>query len=407
MATITLTADKDIRILSPDCFEEFSCKGGACRNTCCKEWRIDISRAEYNKIRKLCSRSKNLSSAVNDFFERVPRKLATDSRYAKVKFTEAGYCPMFSEEGLCKLQLELGYPVLPQICKDFPRLQRFLNEHEIIRGLDLSCERTLELLLKHMDTPLHFTYAEPATNMTFRKGSTDIYPEHASDIRNLCILIMQNRAYSLSDRMILLGIAVRELHEIHENNTPERLPDWFARNMALTKGDDMKEALQGIPGNQERFVLNNLRFFRFFYHEPSLRFLFDRISNTIEAESPTAGNYSYNPESYIHAKATFSKKFPEIDNFFENCIVMLMFYRTFPLTDYNIWRFYGYLCTLYSLMQFVSISTAPEDTQALIDYLVILFHNTTSSAYNFSNLSNLLDITQSDSLAHLAILVRG
>lgn len=407
MAIQTYNTNKDIPMLSPDCFDQFTCKGGACRNTCCQRWRIDITRAEYNKLRHLCARSKTLAPMKDDLFERMPRKNATDNQYARIKFTEDGYCPLFTKDGLCGLQLECGYPILPQTCKQYPRMITLRDDTECIRSLELSCERTLELLWDAADQPMHFQSSFMTKDQKFYRYSIKTFAESYSDIRTLCILLMQNRAYSLSDRILLLGIAMRELHELQQNDIPsDHLPAWFARYLPLTKGDTMKESLQAITGDQQKFVLNNLRFFRIFYGYSTIRALIDPMRSTIGLELD-AEHYAYDTEGYQKAQETFHKNFPKIDNFFENCLVLLMFSKFFPIAFDGIWESYTYLCSLYSLMQFTAIATAPTNRDTLIDTLTELFRDTTSSSYNFPIFSQFLKITENNSLAHLAILVRG
>ena len=44
----------------PQYYQEFCCKMGACRNTCCGFWRIPVSREEYYKLTTMdCSEQLN------------------------------------------------------------------------------------------------------------------------------------------------------------------------------------------------------------------------------------------------------------------------------------------------------------------------------------------------------------
>lgn len=392
----------------PACYERFSCKGGECRNTCCQKWRIDISRAEYNKVRTLCGRCENLPDP-GEIFRRNPRKKADDDHYAVMKLTEKGFCPMFSEDGLCNLQLELGYQTLPYICKVYPRVRLFIDHTENAFALDLGCERVLEMLFEETDTPLHFIRAEdPTPTMPRLNTPTFVLGEYSSDIRNLCIRIIQNRVYSLSDRLILLGIALRDLEQIQRDNAPERVPDWFMRYTVFTTDCSMKDSLQEIKGNHELFVHNNLHFYlNMSPFMSDLRTLLPYITSGIALETNN-GTYTFQLESYLHAQDTLNKNFPNIENFFENLLSMLIFYWNFPLTMDTVWKSYTILCSMYSLIQFTAVCAKPQNTQELFDCLVVLFRNTTSSLNNFKQFtSERLKYTQNDSLAHIAILVRG
>ena len=80
---------KKFPTVMPTIYDKFQCKGGACRNTCCQQWEINITRGEYNKLRHRIKDEK-----MQSLFHRVPRKEATDDRYALVELDEEGYCPL-------------------------------------------------------------------------------------------------------------------------------------------------------------------------------------------------------------------------------------------------------------------------------------------------------------------------
>lgn len=401
--------DENIPVIAPSIYEKFSCKCGSCRNTCCQGWTISISRAEYNKVRNICDHSKDLPDA-SQIFSRLPRKEATDDFYAKVKLTEPDhYCPLFSVGGLCSLQLKAGYSVLPYICKKYPRLLTILDEKEAIRMLDLSCERTLELLLEISDKPLQFqtTFGVPVADK-LASISSDIFTEYASDIRNLCIWILQNRAYPLSERLLLLGMAMRELNKIQQAKQPERVPDWFARHLSFAKDASMGDLLHKIKGDSELFVHNNIRFYTLqSLSTPRLNPMFQCMLKNIGYYVHDKVQY-FKLEDYQATCATFNERFPNIENFFESCLVMCILLWTFPFGKASsVWKAYTRLCSLYSLIRFTAVTSLPENTESLIDNLVLLFRTSTSNI-NFDKLScNILELSQSDTLAHIAILLRG
>lgn len=74
---------KKFPTIMPTIYDKFQCKGGACRNTCCQEWEIYITRGEYNKLRHRCK-----SEKMQSFLDRIPRKNASDAHYATVHFND-------------------------------------------------------------------------------------------------------------------------------------------------------------------------------------------------------------------------------------------------------------------------------------------------------------------------------
>jgi lysine-N-methylase len=59
---------------------------------------------------------------------------------------ENGRCPMWRQDGLCRIQAELGHEALCQVCRDFPRLRHDYGSLVEI-GLELSCPEAARLIL--------------------------------------------------------------------------------------------------------------------------------------------------------------------------------------------------------------------------------------------------------------------
>jgi lysine-N-methylase len=59
---------------------------------------------------------------------------------------EDGRCPMWRQDGLCRIQAELGHGALCQTCRDFPRLRHEYGNF-MERGLELSCPEAARLIL--------------------------------------------------------------------------------------------------------------------------------------------------------------------------------------------------------------------------------------------------------------------
>lgn len=57
-----------------------------------------------------------------------------------------GRCPMWREDGLCRIQAELGEAALCKTCREFPRLTHDYGDF-VERGLELSCPEAARLIL--------------------------------------------------------------------------------------------------------------------------------------------------------------------------------------------------------------------------------------------------------------------
>ncbi len=400
---------KKYSVTLPTIYDKFACKCDTCRNTCCQKWTIYITRGEYNKLRHRCK-----SEKMENFFQRLPRKQATDANYATVRFTPEGYCPYLTEDYMCGLQQTYGYSILPWICKQFPRTPTLFSDDSFRYSLDTGCERVNELLWEEADTGLHFITEMREVVNHFAGLKSGALAEWESDIQNLCIWLMQNRSYSLSDRLILLGFAMRELDEIQKENAPERIPAWFVKWQAQTKGNELSELLAESPGEPYWFVSNVLKTCYSLYLSNSQSFsedyqiLKNQLSLTDKLNPDTQISELYwDQEQYLMLKERFYQKFPNVDDFFENYIVLNLIRMGFPFELNSCWDTYTLLVTYYSLTLFLLIVNDLQSNEAFIDKVTFLSRET----LNLSTFSNLfldqLKKTNSDSLAHLAILVRG
>ncbi len=59
---------------------------------------------------------------------------------------EDGRCPMWQQDGLCRIQAELGHDALCQVCRAFPRLRHDYGDF-VELGLELSCPEAARLIL--------------------------------------------------------------------------------------------------------------------------------------------------------------------------------------------------------------------------------------------------------------------
>ena len=124
----------------PEYFEEFRCIAGACPDSCCKEWAVDVDPEAAAFYR-------GLPGALGDRL----RAVLQDTDEGTVMVIEDGRCPMWRQDGLCRIQAELDHDALCQTCRDFPRLRHDYGSFTEF-GLELSCPEAARLILTGEDT---------------------------------------------------------------------------------------------------------------------------------------------------------------------------------------------------------------------------------------------------------------
>ncbi len=124
-----------MEILRPSYYDSFRCVAGACPDSCCKEWDVQVDAASAE-----CYRS--LPGALGDRLRSVLRDVDGET----VMTIEDGRCPMWRTDGLCRIQAELGEGALCQVCREFPRLRHDYGDFMEL-GLELSCPEAARILL--------------------------------------------------------------------------------------------------------------------------------------------------------------------------------------------------------------------------------------------------------------------
>ena len=124
-----------MKVSYPAYYQKFQCIAGACPDSCCKEWEVDVDDAAAAFYR-------NLEGTLGDRL----RQVLKDTEDGTVMVIEDGRCPMWRQDGLCRIQAELGHDALCQTCQQFPRLRHDYGDF-MEWGLELSCPEAARLIL--------------------------------------------------------------------------------------------------------------------------------------------------------------------------------------------------------------------------------------------------------------------
>ena len=129
-------------IYKPDYYDRFRCAAGLCPDSCCQQWevQVDADAAAYYR---------SLPGALGDRLREVLRTEDGDTVMTLVD----GRCPMWREDGLCRIQSELGESALCRTCRDFPRLTHDYGDFMEL-DLELSCPEAAKWILSAPYSPL-------------------------------------------------------------------------------------------------------------------------------------------------------------------------------------------------------------------------------------------------------------
>lgn len=122
-------------IIKPAYYDHFTCLAGMCPDSCCQQWEVDIDEATARSYL-------TLPGALGDRLRQVI--IAEDGAY-RMRI-EDSRCPMWRQDGLCRIQAELGHSALCETCRDFPRLRHDYGDFVELE-LELSCPEAARLIL--------------------------------------------------------------------------------------------------------------------------------------------------------------------------------------------------------------------------------------------------------------------
>ncbi len=283
--------------LVPDYYSEFSCKMGACRTTCCEGWPISHSEQDYwNLLGVECSESlrHKLDCAMRVLDYPLPEE------YAQITPDYRGKCPLQMPDGRCGLQVELGENTLASICRLYPRGIRPETSPEC--SCANSCEAVLELLLRR-EQPITF---QPICETIQQPIVTEETIAHSQEIRLWLISLLQQRGYSLKDRIQMLGSALDQLdHQLRQT-----------ASFDITAISLTQEAKRHTPQSVPDYTV---------YKELFRNFAEGSRSLSVYADLDIA--------DYEKATKALAVLIPNWEFWFENILVNHMFFTQFPFDD--------------------------------------------------------------------------
>lgn len=167
-------------IIKPEIYDRFTCLASTCPDSCCQEWEVDIDDIT----------AQTYLSLPGDLGNRL-RQVMTEEDGAYRMRIENNRCPMWQQDGLCRIQAELGHDALCQTCRDFPRL-RHDYEDFVELGLEMSCPEAARLLFtdyKFITAPTQT--ADPDLNLLLRS-------------RQQALSFLENRQIPINEALAVL-----------------------------------------------------------------------------------------------------------------------------------------------------------------------------------------------------------
>lgn len=206
-------------------YDKFRCLAGSCPDSCCQEWDVEVDHASALRYRSLPG---SLGDAL-----RKNLYQEDDTWYLQIQDRR---CPMWRQDGLCRIQAEQGEAALCQVCRDFPRLRHDYGDF-VELGLELSCPEAARLILTTPWKPMVQALAPGGEESEYDRECMDILLR--TRIQALEIL----EAHPLEEAMpLLLLFAYRAQEELDGGERAQ----WNARE-ELAFAAQMAQPADWVP----------------------------------------------------------------------------------------------------------------------------------------------------------------
>ncbi|WP_316675294.1 flagellin lysine-N-methylase [uncultured Tolumonas sp.] len=197
-----------LEIIEPQYFSGFKCIASDCPDSCCIGWDVVIDEETYNKY-KSC----DIDILKESFRNNIVRNennigISNYIPYAFVKLNNNA-CSFLTGERLCFIQKNLSESFLSQTCSTYPRVINVVDS-VLERYLCVSCPEAARLVLLNKD-PIRLInagYSEKNINNyrvnTLHTRGNDKYL-FFKESRQFCIDLMQNRMFTVWQRLLVMG----------------------------------------------------------------------------------------------------------------------------------------------------------------------------------------------------------
>ncbi len=176
-------------IIMPAYYQQFRCLAAACPVSCCKEWAVQIDEEAAAYYRSL----------PGDLGDALRQSLQEEDGDVILALRSDGRCPMWQDDGLCRIQAELGETALCHTCREFPRLRHDYGSFMEL-GLELSCAEAARLILSDTQYEM-IVQTQPG-------GEPPEYDQDTMNTllqsRNEVLSVLKDRSYTVAESLKIL-----------------------------------------------------------------------------------------------------------------------------------------------------------------------------------------------------------
>lgn len=235
----------------PRYYGTFQCIGSDCPDNCCFGWNIDWKKDEVEKLKNAPNISPELLELINKTFIWKGKGL----REYIVEFDERKRCPCVTEEGLCRIQKELGAEYLSYTCMHYPRRERMVS-HVEYRHMRLSCREIISRLFENEQACdlINVDSGDEKIRLTIGHFTDELLqkrPEikHYELIFEFYYELISDKRLSVETAIIFGALAAQKLTELAEKKQHDRIPEALKAFRKQFHNPEQIKAIENIKPN--------------------------------------------------------------------------------------------------------------------------------------------------------------
>ncbi|MBO0589101.1 flagellin lysine-N-methylase [Sporosarcina sp. E16_8] len=404
--------EKTREIILPEYMSQFQCIGSACEDTCCAGWRVTVDKETYKKYKD--TRNPEMKTLLNENVKRN-RSGNSDESYAKIKMDNSGDCTLLDEDHLCKIQKELGHEFLSNTCAVYPRNLN-LVDNVVEKSATLSCPEVARLVLLNEKGIDFIQDVEPSDTKGFLKKNSMSKEQQELfwNLRIFTIKILQNRGFSIEDRLIILGLFYRKFDGLKSGGKSEKALSLMQEFEIGIDNGSLSDSIKQLPGNIS-FQVSMCK--SLLEHRLTSPISSQRYVECFNEMAEGLGiNSEYVEDEVIQRyKDAYEMAYkPFIDNheyILENYLVNYVFTNLFPFDKKTITDSFAMLIINFSMIKLHLIGMAKYHKGLNNDLVIKLVQSYSktidhNNAY-LKNVENLLREHGYTTLAHMVVLVKS
>lgn len=347
----------------PEYVSKFKCDGQTCAAYCCKNWKIGIDKKTYRKYERIKPKSEA---------DRITNCLVRDKAGRDYFFVldEDGRCPMLTADNWCSIQKNYGEEYLSSTCVSYPR-KTYACDGFFERSLTLTCPVAASKIL-FSEEPMIFEQVEVPEKIHSNLDRIQInfapvpkkLLKYAYSIQFAAISILQERSFSIDQRLMILGLFFDKLDEIILTDKLDEIDDlsafYISEQFLLWEAPSIIENIKFDAKAHMKIMIN---VFETLYSNSvdKDRIFIDAVVDSLEMHLNENDQISLNSLVKRYALLGDLRKsvLKLFSNVFENYLVNEFFYGFYP------WRFqnsivhnYGIFLTSYKMLELIAVSTA-------------------------------------------------